>query len=394
MKHNGESTADGISVLLVDDREDDISALFAIFSELPQVRLVHESSGQAALRALLSDEFALILLDAAMPRVDFGSEHAPVIFLADAGQGRASILRGHEALAAVDFLERPIDPRLLCNKLAIFIELARRGREIRRQIDLRDQAARIREEFLSIASHELRTPVTGIKGYAQLLLRAQARNRLEPARLTRSLQAIDEATDRLTTLTQDLLDVSRIRLGQLPLRLQEIDLTELVRRIGYRYSDQLPARHELIVDLWAPVPPIQGDADRLEQVLSNLLENAIKYSPEGGVVRLELGRSGDEIVLAVRDEGIGLPGDAAESIFRPFGRAPNASARNLPGMGLGLYICQNIVERHGGRIVARSAGEDLGTTFEITLPCPSGVQPETALEPFTVPAATSTPLPA
>ncbi|HZO32777.1 MAG TPA: sensor histidine kinase [Chloroflexota bacterium] len=256
------------------------------------------------------------------------------------------------------------------------------------------QALRARDEFLSIASHELRTPVTGIKGYAQLLLRAQARNRLEPARLTRSLQAIDEATDRLTTLTQDLLDVSRIRLGQLPLRLQEIDLTELVRRIGYRYSDQLPARHELIVDLWAPVPPIQGDADRLEQVLSNLLENAIKYSPEGGVVRLELGRSGDEIVLAVRDEGIGLPGDAAESIFRPFGRAPNASARNLPGMGLGLYICQNIVERHGGRIVARSAGEDLGTTFEITLPCPPDVQPETALEPFTVPAATSTPLPA
>lgn len=208
------------------------------------------------------------------------------------------------------------------------------------------------------------------------------------------MQAIDEATDRLTTLTQDLLDVSRIRLGQLPLRLQEIDLTELVRRIGYRYSDQLPARHELIVDLWAPVPPIQGDADRLEQVLSNLLENAIKYSPEGGVVRLELGRSGDEIVLAMRDEGIGLPRDAAESIFRPFGRAPNASERNLPGMGLGLYICQNIVERHGGRIVARSAGEDLGTTFEITLPCPPDVQPETALEPFTVPAATSTPLPA
>src|SRR6185295_5856722 len=112
-----------------------------------------------------------------------------------------------------------------------------------------------------------------------------------------------------------------------------------------------------------------GDADRLEQVVSNLLENAIKYSPDGGPVRVELGQQNAEIVLAVRDEGIGLPGDTTETIFRPFGRAPNAAQRNLPGMGLGLYICRNIVERHGGRIVARSAGEGLGTTVEITLPC-------------------------
>ena len=256
------------------------------------------------------------------------------------------------------------------------------------------QAVRARDEFLSIASHELRTPVTGIKGYAQLLLRAQAHGRLEPTRLMRSLHAIDEATDRLTTLTQDLLDVSRIRLGQLPLRLQELDLAELVRRVGYRYNDQLSSRHELIVDIWAPVPPIQGDADRLEQVLSNLVENAIKYSPDGGPVRLELGRTADEVVLTVSDEGIGLPPDAGESIFRPFGRAPNAAAQNLPGMGLGLYICRNIVERHGGTIAARSAGEGRGTTFEITLPSRPAVQPPPAPEDDAVPEAASEALPA
>jgi PAS domain S-box-containing protein len=232
-------------------------------------------------------------------------------------------------------------------------------------------AIRARDEFLSIASHELRTPVAGIKGYAQLLLRAQARNRLEPARLTRSLSLIDEATDRLTTLTQDLLDVSRIRLGQLPLRLQEINLEELVRRIGLRTSEQLPDGHALVVDVQGAVPPIQADADRLEQVLTNLLDNAVKYSPDGGTVRLTLGVEGDEVVLAVHDDGIGLPLDAAEAIFHPFGRAPNATSRNLPGMGLGLYICRNIVERHGGRIVARSAGEGHGTTFEVALPSQS-----------------------
>jgi PAS domain S-box-containing protein len=235
-------------------------------------------------------------------------------------------------------------------------------------------AIRARDEFLSIASHELRTPVTGIKGYAQLLLRAQEHNRLEAARLTRSLHAIDDATDRLTTLTQDLLDVSRIRLGQLPLRLQELDLEELVRRVAYRFGDQLPPGIELIVDLHSPIPPIQGDADRLEQVFSNLLDNAIKYSPEGGTVAVEFGQVGERIRVAVRDQGIGLPDDASETIFRPFGRALNASSRNLPGMGLGLYICRNIVERHGGTITASSPGEGLGTTFELMLPCPAPSQ--------------------
>lgn len=242
-------------------------------------------------------------------------------------------------------------------------------------------AIHARDEFLSIASHELRTPVTGIKGYAQLLLRAQAANRLESTRLTRSLHAIDDATDRLTTLTQDLLDVSRIRLGQLPLRLQETDLEELVRRVAYRFGDQLPPGIELIVDLQAPLPPIQADPDRLEQVISNLLDNAIKYSPEGGTVMVELGRAGVQIRIAVRDQGIGLPADAEATIFRPFGRAPNASSRNLPGMGLGLYICRNIVERHGGTVTATSPGEGLGTTFELTLLCPAADPPDLGAAP-------------
>ncbi|MFN8636786.1 MAG: ATP-binding protein [Chloroflexota bacterium] len=248
-------------------------------------------------------------------------------------------------------------------------------------------AIRSRDEFLSIASHELRTPVTGIKGYAQFLLRAQERNRLESARLGRALRAIDEATDRLTTLTQDLLDVSRIRLGQLPLRIQELDLAELVRRVGYRFSDQLPPEVELILDLRSPVPSLQGDADRLEQVISNLLENAIKYSPEGGMVRVEMERASDEIVLQVHDQGIGLPAGSAEAIFRPFGRAQNAAQRNLPGMGLGLYICRNIVERHGGRVTASSPGEGLGTTIRISLPCPAALEAPPASADSPSPAA-------
>jgi signal transduction histidine kinase len=165
--------------------------------------------------------------------------------------------------------------------------------------------------------------------------------------------------------------VSRIRLGQLPLRVQETSLDELVRRVAQRFSDHLPSSHEIVVDIRTQIPPIQADADRLEQVLTNLLDNAQKYSPDGGTIALALWYAGEEVVLSVSDSGIGLPSDAADAIFHPFGRALNATSQNLPGMGLGLYICRNIVERHGGQIVAESAGEGQGTTFTVTLPVTS-----------------------
>jgi signal transduction histidine kinase len=229
-------------------------------------------------------------------------------------------------------------------------------------------AIRARDEFLSIASHELRTPVTGIKGYAQILLRAEARGQLDRERLRRSLATINEATDRLTALTSDLLDVSRIRTGQLPLRLERVDLAELLRGIVGRYRDQLDGRHRLVAAI--PDGPVPADADpgRLDQVLTNLLNNAIKYSPDGGEVRILLAPRDGGTLIEVADQGIGLPADASEAIFQPFGRAPNAARRSLPGMGLGLYICRTIVERHGGRIWAASDGEDRGTTFGLWLP--------------------------
>ena len=139
-------------------------------------------------------------------------------------------------------------------------------------------------------------------------------------------------------------------------------------RVTQRIREQLQRGYELLVDLQPSPCSIEADPDRLEQVLTNMLENAIKYSPDGGTVWVTLRRDADRVRLTVRDEGIGLPEGADETIFRPFGRAANASERNLPGMGLGLHICRSIVERHGGQITATSAGEGRGTTFTIELP--------------------------
>ncbi len=230
------------------------------------------------------------------------------------------------------------------------------------------EAVRARDQFLSIASHELRTPVTSVQGYTELLLRAHARGWPDPARTARYLQALEGGTKRLAALTQDLLDVSRLHSGQFPLRPRPFDLAALAARGVAAFRDRLGSGHTLTVETACNDCPLVGDPDRLEQVLTNLLENAVKYSPDGGPIRVTVRPDDAGMLLAVRDEGIGLLPGLAEAIFVPFGRAPNAAGRQIPGLGLGLHICREIVERHGGRIWAESAGEGRGTTVNVWLP--------------------------
>jgi signal transduction histidine kinase len=229
-----------------------------------------------------------------------------------------------------------------------------------------ESAVRARDEFLSIAAHELRTPVTGIKGAAQLALRSHERGTLDAERLTATLQTIDHSATRLAGLISDLLDVSRLQAGQMAVRPAEIDMVPFIRELieygSFGGSCQ--------VKLDVPNTPLQVIADgaRVEQIVTNLLENAQKYSPRGGeiVVRLRGHEAG--VTLEVRDQGIGLPAGAAESIFKPFGRAANAAALSIPGMGLGLYVCRRIAELHGGQLSAHSEGEGKGTTMKLWLP--------------------------
>lgn len=249
----------------------------------------------------------------------------------------------------------------LAGRVAVAIDNALLYREAREAVSLRDQ-------FLSIASHELRTPVTGVKGYAELLQRQLARGAVDEQRMARYLRAIARASDRLDALTSDLLDVSRLHMGQLQPRLVPLDLAEQAREVVGRYTDRLDEVHTLAVETPEGPCRVLADPDRLEQVLTNLLENAVKYSPEGGAITVTVRPEDDGCVLAVRDEGIGLPPGPTDAIFAPFGHAPNALDRQLPGLGLGLYICQDIVTRQGGRIRAESAGENQGTTVSVWLP--------------------------
>jgi len=231
-----------------------------------------------------------------------------------------------------------------------------------------EAAVQARDEFLSIAAHELLTPLTALKGHTQTLLRAQARGPIDPARLVRVLGSLAESCDRLTVLTRDLLDVSRLRTGQLALRRQALDLVRVVRETVAEYGGQLLTGHVLRVDAPAAPCSVLADRDRIEQVLANLLGNAAKYSPDGSPIDVRVSLVDDGALLEVRDAGIGLPPGTTETIFQPFGRAANATRRQVPGMGLGLYISRQIVEQHGGRMWAASPGEGEGTIVSAWLP--------------------------
>lgn len=242
------------------------------------------------------------------------------------------------------------------------------------------EAVAARDTFLSVAAHELRTPITAITGFATLLGREIVKGN-DRSRVERYVDRIGTAGVRLATLVNDMLDVSRTQLGQLPLRMAELDFGRLVHRIASRISEPLvDSPHTLTITLPVEDCPLEGDEDRLEQVISNVIENAIKYSPEGGPIDITLDANQLGYHLRVTDTGMGLPPSTLESIFLPFGRAENAMASNLPGLGIGLYISRNIIERHGGRIWVESAGEGMGVTTHIELPLRQSFTAESPLE--------------
>jgi PAS domain S-box-containing protein len=249
----------------------------------------------------------------------------------------------------------------VANRAALAIENARLYQDLQ-------EALHARDEFLSIAAHELRTPVTGIKVAAQLLRRLQEDERQDRAIIERAIGHIDAGAVRLADLTNELLDITRLQTGQLQLRNAPIDLAAILRRALKWCQLQPSGLHHFDLNGADAASWVVGDEVRVEQIVSNLLSNAVKYSPDGGLIAVRLEPAGDGYLVAVEDPGIGVPASAMEHIFEPFGRAANATRLNLPGMGLGLYICRQLAERHGGRLWAESRGEGGGTTMHLWLP--------------------------
>jgi signal transduction histidine kinase len=229
------------------------------------------------------------------------------------------------------------------------------------------EAVMARDDFLSIASHELKTPITALQLQAQGLLRLAQKGTLAtlaPERIVTKIELINQQTARLTNLATDLLDVARIRAGRFDLRMEEFDLVEVVRDVTARFDEHLTTA-QCSVEIEADVPVLLwSDRARLEQVITNLLSNAIKYG-RGKPIAMQINHEDNMARLVVRDQGIGIAAEHLDRIFVRFERA--VSSRNFGGLGLGLYIVRQIVEALGGNVrVSSEVG--IGSAFTVTLP--------------------------
>jgi len=237
------------------------------------------------------------------------------------------------------------------------------------QVNLQlEQANELKDHFLSMASHELKTPITSIRGQAQIMLRRLSKGSEVPANLVpvqAALQKIDEQTRRLNSLVDDLTDLGSIRAGKLELRPGNCNLLEICQDV---VEDQRLISGRTI-ELETPDKPVtlRADCDRLSQVIANLVSNAIKYSPQDCPIEVSVSQHDDVAVVRVRDAGPGIPRDQQERIFEMFYRDPKAEASSKNGLGIGLAICKDIVERHNGRIWCDSLLGN-GSTFVVELP--------------------------
>lgn len=256
----------------------------------------------------------------------------------------------------------------LLNRTTIFDASDRRQyeRELQLARNKAEQALKLRDQFLALAAHELRTPVTSILGNIQLLQRRVHRENSLNVRDQRALQIASEQTIRLTKMIQSLLDISRIETGQLSIERAPVDISMLL----YRLVDEMQAtldKREIDVRYLAQSAIIQGDELRLEQVFRNLLDNALKYGGPRGLVTVVIRQLETGVAVDIRDRGIGIPVDALSQLFERFYRASNVLEGRASGMGIGLYVVKEIVELHGGNITVESV-EGQGSTFTVSFP--------------------------
>lgn len=381
-------------VLLVDDREENLLALESLLKGSVG-EVVRARSGREALEHLLRSEFAVAVIDVQMPEMDGfelaelmrGNERTgsvPIIFVTAGAHSRASTFRGYES-GAVDFLHKPLDPHVVKSKIQVFVELSRQSQLVRErlaetQAALRDrdaalQAARealqSRDEFLSIASHELKTPLTSLFLQLQMMERLLKRNdqpdslRENFEKFARSVESSIRQSTKLSSLLDELLDLTRIRLGKLSLQKSEVDVGQLVQE-AFDKIKALAQKEKIEMQIECPKGLTAfWDPVRIDQVVSNLLTNGIKYGG-GSPVRLKVEpRAGGNVLISVEDRGPGIPAELQEKIFERFERA--VSGNSISGLGLGLYISRQIVEAHQGTISVKSeVGK--GSCFEVSLP--------------------------
>ena len=366
-------------ILIVDDKAENLIALKRIL-ETYDYSVDTALSGEDALRKILKYDYKLIILDVQMPGMD-GFEVAeavvgysktrdiPIIFLSAVKINKQFINKGYDA-GGRDYLVKPFDPDILVLKIRTFIKLYEQTDELNRaqnalleEIEFRKEAENKKDEFISIASHELNTPLTSVKGYLQLAERSFEKDNKPNTRLYLDRTKIQ--LNKLNQLVADLLNTSKIMTGRLDYQFDEFDFEPFIDNAIDIIMQSHPGVQ--IVKSGTANVKINGDQTRLEQVVLNYLTNAIKYSPEESKVFVEIEALPDNLVTVhVRDNGIGIPKEKQDQLFEKFYRVEETSNK-FQGLGMGLYICAEIIKKHGG-IYGVESEDGKGSIFSFTIP--------------------------
>ncbi len=424
-------SSEKVNILLVDDQPARLLSYETILAPLGQ-NLLFARSGVEALQQLMQNDVAVILLDVSMPGMDgFETaamvhdhprhERTPIIFVTGVHVNELDRLKGYK-LGAVDYVSIPIVADILRSKVMVLVELHNQRRKLQelnvslaaangrleranttlqaenqRELEtlnqhlsqvnrelgdvnlalqaenlerLRAESAlketdRHKDEFLAILAHELRNPLAPIRNAVEVMNRLP----LQDEALVWSRDVIGRQAAHLTRLVDDLLDISRITHGTIRLNKEIISVQTIVERALEALQPVIRERgHELQVDCREPALPVHGDVVRLVQVIGNLLSNAAKYTPPGGLIALTVARVDDEVEFRVTDSGIGISPDAQPRLFNLFSRVPGRSGHSEEGLGIGLALVRRLVELHDGQVSARSEGENAGSEFVVRLP--------------------------
>ena len=365
-------------ILIVDDSRENIISLKKVL-EKNNFEVDTASSGEEALKKVLKRSYVLIILDVQMPGMDgfevaeaisgySKAKETAIIFLSAASSNIKLITRGYSS-GGLDYITKPVDVNILLLKVKTFYRIYEQSRALNEmqnalleEIEFRKEAERKKDEFISIASHELKTPLTSIKGYIQLLERSIDKGDIPTVK--NRLYKVQDHIEKLNILVADLLDISKIESGKLKFNKKyfAIDplLDNIIEVMQQSHPDFKIVKTESVCEI------VFGDEMRIEQVIVNFITNAIKYSPGTHEIQIFSRLCDGEIYIAVKDFGIGMSKEHQQKVFGKFYRVEETSER-FQGLGIGLFICQQIIQRHKGTIGVKSA-PGKGSEFYFYLP--------------------------
>ena len=398
-------------ILMVDDEPKNLLVLAAVLEGLG-LDLVKAHSGKDALRSLISDDFAVILLDVQMPIMD-GFETAtlirsreknrftPIIFLTAVGKTESEMFRGFE-VGAVDYLLKPFVPAVLRYKIKILVELFKKNAEVvelnralkeanadleRRvaertaalemhseRLDRANEellsATRVKSDFLANMSHELRTPLNSINGFSEVLY-DETFGPLNDKQKT-YVKNILSSGKHLLLLINQILDTSKIEAGKMRLDLSMVDLKSLLHEISQLMANLVGKKKlQMELEISEELPKIEADELKTKQIIYNLLSNAVNFTPPGRKIGLRSKRIDGMVEIEVWDSGIGIASEHMDKIFEGFFRVDTPYSRIAEGTGLGLSLSKKLVELHGGNLKVESEGLNKGTLVRVTMPISS-----------------------